>query len=152
MCLHRNARIRNGANLLGNGCAALQLDRVSARLLHQSACVAHGFGNRRLIAHKRHIHDDHSVLARAHDAGAVVDHVLHRNRQGRVITHHGHAERITHQNGVDARFFHQLGGRVIVAGNLGEAFAVLLHREKCTHCVLHSFCSFSPFSRAASVP
>lgn len=25
MCLHRNARIRNGANLLGNGCAALHL-------------------------------------------------------------------------------------------------------------------------------
>ena len=144
----RNACGRDGADLGADLFSALELDRARAGLLHDAACILHRLLDRDLIAHERHIDHNERVLAAAHDAAAVNDHLIDRYRKRVLVALHGHAEAVADQDHVDSRRVDQLRGRVVITGQLRDLLAVPLHRGKSCYCVFH-FCPSSVSSRNA---
>ena len=104
------------------------------------------------VGHKRQIgHDEVSGAPRRYGAG-VIDHVIQRHRQRRVVAEHDIAERIADQNGVHARFLGQPGRRIVVRGHHGDRDSVLFHLQPFRHgkC-LHAAWSL-PFAAERSAP
>ena len=58
------------------GGAALELEGITARLLHDTDSRAEGLLVGDLIAAEGHIYDDEGTSHPAHDGGAVVDHLV----------------------------------------------------------------------------
>jgi hypothetical protein len=82
--------------------SALQLDGAHAALLDQAAGIPDGLGQVDLIAQKRHITNDHRVLNPSRHTPAVIQHLVHGDREGGIPALHRHAEGIPDQNRVDA--------------------------------------------------
>ena len=127
MAHHRDAGGDEPRDELGVHGAALELDRVAAALLHQPAGVRDAVLDRRLVGHERHVADDVRAPRRACDRAAVIDHLVERDRQRRLVTLHDHAERVADQQHVDAGFVEQPRERGVVRGEHGDLLAALLH-------------------------
>ncbi len=67
-----------------------------------------------------------AALGAARHRPAVVQHILHGDRQGVGIAQHHHTQRIAHQDDIDSRLVDGQGGRIIVGGEHGDGFAALL--------------------------
>ena len=124
---HRDARGDEPVHELGVDRAALELDRVAAALLHQLAGVGHALLDRRLVRHERHVADDVRAARPAGDGAAVVDDLVERDRQGRVVALHDHAERVADEQHVGAGLVEQARERGVVGGEHGDPLASLLH-------------------------
>ena len=102
----------------------LELDRRSAGLLEKTTGVAHRFGRVGLVAHERHVTHHHGLTGPAGDQTGVVDHLVQAHRQGAVPALNDHAQRVAHQDQVEAGLIDQAGKGVDVGGHGGDLFAV----------------------------
>ena len=66
-----------------------------------------------------------SASSAAGDGAGVMEHLLHRHRNGVLVTEHRHAERIADEDHIDAGFVDGERAGVIVGRNHGDGFAAL---------------------------
>ena len=78
-------------------------------------------------AHERHVADDVRPPHAAHDRAAVVDHLVERDGERRVVALDDHAERIADEQHVGAGFVEEPRERGVVGGEHGDLLAALLH-------------------------
>ena len=67
-----------------------------------------------LEGHERQVGYDHRPLRSTGNATCVVDHLVERDRQRCRMPLHHHAERIAHENRIDAGLVQQAGERIVV--------------------------------------
>ena len=111
---------------LGLAFAALELDHARPALLHQ----AHRIRQRELarrIAHEGQIGDQKRPMQSACHRGAVVDHVIHGHRHGRVMSLDDHAEGVADQRDVDPGLIQPHRKAGVINGQAGDLLAALLH-------------------------
>ena len=137
MAHNGNAGLHDGANLLSNTHAALELHGARTALLHEAARIAHGFLDSHLIAHERHVDNDERIFRATGNSGAMVNHVLHGYRNGVFVAEHHIAQRVANQNAVDARLVFELRRRIIVCGEHRQLFAFRLGGGKRCGSILH---------------
>ena len=116
---HRNPHLDQPPGQLDHPAATLQLDRVGSGL-QEVAGVADGVLGGGVIAHERHVTHHQGVLHPAAHRPGVMQHLLHRHRQGVGVTQHGHPERVTDQQHRDAGLVQDAGGGEVVRGEHGE--------------------------------
>jgi len=104
--------MRNARTAFEYGPAAFEFHRHRATFLHQPASIAHGVGDADLIAHEGHVGDHHCALRAPADGSHVPNHVVHGDFERVIAAQDHHAQRIAHQQDVDA-------GRRIGSLNLG---------------------------------
>src|SRR5438552_12999125 len=68
-----------------------------------------------------------SGLARPRHDAAVIDHLIHRDRQGRVVPLDDHAERISDEENLDSGAIEEAGEGGVVGREHRDALAGLLH-------------------------
>src|SRR5271155_3112078 len=78
--------------------AALNLDRLGARLFDEADRIGHSVGYGGMIGAIGHVRDDHSAAHRAVNGPSVVQHFFDRDRQSAVQPHDHHSQRIADQN------------------------------------------------------
>ncbi len=110
--------------------AALDLDRVHARLFEEARGVAKSVGSAGLVAAERHVADQQRTRRSARHGGGVADHVVHRHGHSRRIPEHDHAERVPDEDDVNARLIDEARERRVVRGHHRDALAVALHGDK----------------------
>src|SRR6185436_15969498 len=121
---HRHAGAHQSLHDGNDLFAAFELHRIGERLLHQARGALERL-RRRAVGEKRQVRDDEGLGRAAARRARVVHHVGERHRKGRVVAEHHHAERVTHQDEIDARFGDEARGRKVVRGEHGEAAALL---------------------------
>ena len=109
MRANRNAGIHNCTDLPGHGSTALQFYRIGIGLFDQAASVLYRLFYGYLITHKRHVHNNEGVLAAAHHATPIDNHLLHRHRQRSRVALHGHPKTVAYKNHVDTGCVNQAG-------------------------------------------
>ena len=105
---------------------AFQLDGVHAGFLQETPGIPHGFDRRGLVGHKGHVANQQGVLRPASHSFAVVQHILHGDRQGVGVAQDHHAERIAYQDGIDAGLVDRQSGGIIIGRQHADDLAVLL--------------------------
>ena len=106
MAHHRDARLHQPFDGLRLAAPAFEFDRVGAAFLQQARGVFHGVVDRNLVGQKRQVGDNHRALNAALDCAGVIDDVVKRHRDGGIAALDDHAQRVSHQNGVDAGIVH----------------------------------------------
>ena len=84
-----------------------------------------------------------ALLRAADDGLRVVEHLLHRDGDRRVVAEDDHAEGVADEEDVDAGGFEEAGRGVVVAGHHDDALAALLLRLEV--CYRDSVVHFAPF-------
>ena len=115
----------------GHRHAALELHRVRAALLHAAHRVAQRLLGRDLVGPERHVGDHQRALRRARHEARVVDHLVERHRQRRVVALHDVAERVADEQHVDAgRVEDAREGEVVGGEHRDRLAAALAPRER----------------------
>ena len=122
----RNAALLQKFGGVGHKGAAFELDDVGA-CLHQLGGGGKSLLAALLVGAERQVGDNHRVLVAAGDGGGVVAHLGQGNGQGGIAPLHGHAQRVAHQQGIDAGTVHQRGETGFVAGEHGDFLAFGFH-------------------------
>ena len=130
----RDAGVDDASDAVGHGRSAFQLDGITARLGHEAPGAADGGFDAGLVGHVRHVTDQEGGRRAAPHGLRVADHVVHGDRQGRIVAQHGHAQAVADQDHFDARLFLQVGGRVIVTGEPGDRLALGDFLEQIRQC------------------
>jgi hypothetical protein len=124
---HGNADVDDAAHGLADHRAAFDLHGFDGGFLHHASRVAQRLVRIHLERHEWQIADDERALDRGRDERRVVEHLLHRHRDRRLLALHDHRHRIAHENDVDAGLIDELGHREVVGGERGDLLAALLH-------------------------
>lgn len=127
MAQHRHPGLHDRLDGQGDFRPSFHLDRVRMPFLHQAADVLQRLFNAAVIRHKRHIRHDKRMLRPPSHRAAVMDHIVQRHRNRRIVTQHHIAERIADEQHIRAGLFRQLRRRIIVGGNHRNRRTVLLH-------------------------
>ncbi len=117
---------------VGHASAAFELDRVRAPFLEQAARALDRLCAARVIGPERHVADHQRATAAAGDHPRVVDHLVERHGQGRVVALDAVAERVADQDRVDTSVIEDPREGVVVGGEDGDlsAFAFLLAKAR----------------------
>src|SRR5262249_27546086 len=124
---HRDARLGQRAYARRHAHPALQLDRLWAGLLHEADRLAHRLLWADLEGAEGHIRDDQRSFGAAHHRAGRVDDIVHCDRQCGVIPQHYHAQGVANEEQGDARFIEDMGHRIVIGGEHGNALAASLH-------------------------
>ena len=124
---HRDAGVDEALDDLRRALSALQLDGAAAGLLHDPGGVAHRALPAGLVGAERHVDHDVRALCAAHYRRSVVDHVLHRHRQGRVVAEDDHPERVADKDDRDAGLVGEARRRVVVGRDHRDRLALAVH-------------------------
>jgi hypothetical protein len=110
----------------GDLLAAFKLDRVARALLHQAARVLESLLGADVVAHEGHVADEVRPLDRPPHGAAMVDDVIHRDGERRVVPLDDVAEAVPDEDEVHPRLIDELGQRVVVGreGDDGAALAL----------------------------
>ena len=126
---HRDLRIHQPLHQLGTLLAALNLDRFGARL--DKACrVADRLFAAYVVRRKGHVGNQERALHSPPHGAGVVQHLLDRDRQRVFVAQHDHAQRVAHQDHVDAGFVHQARAGVVIRCQTRNRFVFLFFLEK----------------------
>jgi hypothetical protein len=98
-----------------------------ASFLHNAPGIAEGFLNGDLVAHEGHIGDDHCPAHAPDDGFGVVDHLLQRHRNGRLVPLEHVAKRIAHQDDVHPCLIEDARHQGIVGSQADNLLPLLLH-------------------------
>ncbi len=116
----------DGVDGVAHVLAALELDAVGAALLEEAAGVPDRLLDRDLVGEERHVAHDEAVLARADDGLRVVDHLVERHGQGRLVPEEHVRERVADEDDLDARVVHRPRLHEVVGRDHGEALLLAL--------------------------
>ena len=133
---HRDARADDRRRTTRGGlAAALQLDRVAARLLDHP----HRRGDRLLVRHlvgaERQIADQKRRAQTAAHRASQHQHVVELHRRGGVVAEHRRRRGVAHEHQVDARRLRRAGAGVVIGGDHHDRFAqaLLLQQQRQCH-------------------
>ena len=102
-----------------------------ARLLENANCVLHGFFCADLEAPERHVREDWNLaLDRAHDDSRMIDDVVHRNGDGRIVALDHVAKAVAHEDEIDIRREGDLRSEKIVRGYGNDLASFTLHSRE----------------------
>ena len=76
-----------------------------------------------MIAAEGHVGDDHGAMHGAADGAGVVQHLVHGDGEGGIVTENDHGEGVADEDEVDAGLVDEARGRVIVCGEAGDGDA-----------------------------
>src|SRR6185437_5763672 len=128
---HRNAdaghRLHGAQHL---GAASLELHAVGTRLLHHASAVRYRLLCAHLIGEKRHVHREQRTLHTPPCCRRVVDHLIERHWNRRVVAQQHGAGRVAHEHDVDAALVHETREQRIVRGEYDQFFGTAL---PCAH-------------------
>ena len=122
-----NAHIDDATHRGADGLTTFDFDGFYAGLLDHAAGIAQSLVGVHLVAHERQVTYDQSTLCSRSDQASVIEHLLHRDRDGCLATLHNHGDRITDQQHVETCFIQQSRHRVVVRGQRGDGLATLFH-------------------------
>ena len=80
-----------------------------------------------LVGAERHVADEERRLQAPPGGGGEHQHLVHPDRDGRVVTEDGHRPGVADEDDVDARLLGDLGRREVVGGDHRDRLAQLLH-------------------------
>src|SRR6185437_5938425 len=100
--------------------AAFDLDRLGPGFLHKSNCVGNALGDAGVVGTEGHIRRDDSALDRPADGAGVMQHLVHRDGQSRLIAHHHHGQRVAYKDQVHAGLVHQPRRGIVVGRQRGD--------------------------------
>ena len=130
----RDVDRRDRPDNVGHRTAPLNLDSLGTTLLDHTSAISARIFDAGLIRHEGHIRYDKSLRSGALDSPHMIQHLIHGNRQCRIMTGDDNADRITHQNYIDSAVINQARKRKIIRGQYGNALAVLLHLQDVRYC------------------
>ena len=107
--------------------SALELHCISSRLLHDMHCGGKGCLLTDLIAPKGHIDDDEGTPSTTHDTGAVVDHLIEGDGEGRGVPCHHIGGRVTDEEDIYTCCIQQTSHRIVVGGKHRDRLTLGLH-------------------------
>ena len=125
----RNAEIGEAPDSLQNWRAAFQLDGVGAAFSHQPPGGGDGVVQA-CIAHERHVRDDQGVGCAPHHSAGVIDNVVDRHGQGRVVALNHHAQAVANHKDGQAGPVRDQGRGIVIGGQHGDFLASALHGLK----------------------
>ena len=105
--------------------ASLDLDRRAPTLGHQAAGVAHGVAQARVVAQPGHVAHHQRAGTDPVDGGRVVDDVVDRHLEGRLVAEDDHAERVADEDQVGPTGIGHAGRRDVVRSHHRETAAAL---------------------------
>ena len=105
---------------VGSECAPFDLDAVGTRFLQEPPGMGQCLLRRGLIGHEGHVGDHHGRGDPARHGGGVMQHLLHRHRQGVTVTQHGCGERVAHQCQMNSGRIGIPRGGEIIGGQAGD--------------------------------
>ena len=94
----------------------LNFDCVRSAIFQQTPGIFYGLFLGYLVGKKRHVGNNKSFLSTTNHGRGMMKHIFHGNRDGTVITQHGHTERIPHEDHMKIRLINQLGHGAIISG------------------------------------
>src|SRR6185437_4300664 len=97
---HGNARRQNSLDTVQYEFAAFHLDAVRSGFLHDAHGALQGEPAVALVRAEGHVDDDQRPPDAAHDGGRVIDHLIERDRQGRLVTMNDVGGAVAHQHHV----------------------------------------------------
>ena len=124
---HRDAGADDARDHLGVLGAALELDRLHPALGDQADGVPDRLVGRSLVRAEGQVPDQVGALRAAGDGGAVVDHLVHGDRERALLPLHHHADRVADQQHLDPGLVEEAREAGVVGGEHGDALARLLH-------------------------
>lgn len=124
---HRNSRRDDRFDATRLFRSTLQLDGVALRLLQNADAAFDAAIDPQLAFGKGKIDHHHRAPTGAADHLGVIDHLIHGDRQRRLVTLDDHRQRVTHQDHIDAGRVQQLGGWEVVGGQHGDPLAAIPH-------------------------
>jgi hypothetical protein len=122
---HRDTGIDDCARDWGLLGRALKLHTVHSGLFDMPPGIANRFGRIGLVRHKRHIAYQQRALGGAPHRLGMVNHLVHRHWGSAGVAEHHRAQRIAHQNDINARIINQARNWHIVGGEHGEFLLAL---------------------------
>ena len=131
MAHNRNSCPDNGLNPIDHIGPAFNLYRLCAAFLDKPTGIGHRFFIRGLVGHKRHVANQQGVVNASPDRTGMVDHFVHGNGEGVLVSQGYHPDRIPDQNDIDPAFIDQPGGAVIIGGQCGNFSLVPFPSHDC---------------------
>ncbi len=110
--------------------AAFDFYRLGSTIFHEADRVTQAVAHAHVVRRIGHVGDQESVLHSAAYRAHVVKHLLHGDRQGVLVAQHDHAQRVAHQDDVDAGFVDQPCAGVVIRCQTGNQFVALFFFEE----------------------
>ena len=125
----RDAALDQEAHGSCSPAATFKLDHMRARL-HQTQGASKGLLRALVVAAKGQIGDQPGTLATTCDTSGVIDHLVEQHGHGAGLALQHHAERVTHQQRLDAGLFQHRGESGVIAGQHGDLVAAGMHVQQ----------------------
>ncbi|GBD19287.1 hypothetical protein HRbin27_01793 [bacterium HR27] len=126
----RDASPNQPSDRLDDRSTALDLDRLCAALLDEATSIAQRLLRRHLEGQERHVGHDERPANSPGDGPGVVEHIGERDRDRRLVTQHGVAERVADQDDRDTGLVSEPRSRIVVGRDHHDPFAASLHRDQ----------------------
>jgi hypothetical protein len=117
MAHHGNPGLDDRAGALDARAAALELDRVAARLLDEPLRGGDRELVRCLVGPERQVADEQRCVQAAPHGRGEHQHLVDRHRNGRLVPEHGHRAGVADEHDIDAGRLGDLSGRIVVGGH-----------------------------------
>src|SRR4030042_6408235 len=111
-----NAHLDDCLNHILHCGASLQLHRVGSSFLYKSTRIENGLLLGSMKGHKGHIADDQSIFCATGHCLCMMDHFVHRDGKGILITQNGHGQRVSHENDIDSSSVFEQGHGIVIGG------------------------------------
>jgi hypothetical protein len=111
---HRDTGANNGGGSLGDLLTTLEFDGIGAALLQEAARILDRAACVNVVGEEWQIGDDMGPRCATSHRLCVVDDVIKRDRDGRIVTLDDHPERIADQQDLNSRLFREPGKGEIV--------------------------------------
>jgi hypothetical protein len=148
---YRHAALGQLANRLGQPGRAFQFDHMGTGL-HQCGAVVQGLFEGG-VGHKGQVGEDQCAPVAAFDAGGVVGHIAHADRQGAVMALQNHTQGVAHQQYINPGLAGGLGEGGVIAGQHGDFLAALLEAVQGGQgYIRHENCPHSGIQSAVALP
>ena len=108
MTHHRDAGIEDELHGGQDLNTTLQLQCITAGLLHDTDSIADGILRVHLIRSERHVTDHQCALHTTNDAASMIDHLVERDGERCDVTCHHVRSTVAHKDHVDAGAIHDL--------------------------------------------
>src|SRR5262245_28073373 len=136
----RDANLDDGLDRTWHRSTALEFHPLGTALLEEPPGIPDRLLPTYLIGEKRHVPDHQSTLATARNRSRVVDHLLHRNRQGIRLALKDAANRVADQEDINAGLVQNPRKGIIVSGETGDLFPQTLFFDDMRYGDLLSHC------------
>ena len=123
-------RAGQGLDELRAALSAFDLDGLRSSFFDKPGGVADGLCGGGLVGAKGHVSDEEGALHAASDGAGVVQHLVHGDWKGGLVTEDGHADGVADEDDINTGLVDEPRCGVVVGGERGERVAGALDIEK----------------------